>query len=121
MTYLQQGQGVTYQRAAAAVGEGGGRETIPFLPGTQYTWDVTSPVTATDVPLVTDSALSLIRVIPNPFVVYSSYQADVTQSRVLFTNLPPCLVLTTPADPTNLARASRRAAGKFVIIRGAFQ
>jgi hypothetical protein len=62
---------------------------LGFLSGTQFGFDVTAPVTGSAITAITDSALSLIRVVPNPFVIYSAYQANASDGRILFTNLPP--------------------------------
>jgi len=55
----------------------------------RYTFDVRGAVTGVAITAVTDSALRLIRVVPNPFVLYSAYQTSVEQPRLLFTNMPP--------------------------------
>jgi hypothetical protein len=54
-----------------------------------YTFDVTGAAAGSGITLVTDSALRTIRVVPNPFVLYSQYQTSVLESRILFTNVPP--------------------------------
>jgi len=61
---------------------------VGFRPTTEYAFDVSAAVTGDQITAVTDSALGLIRVVPNPFVIYSSYQTSVTNSMVAFTNLP---------------------------------
>jgi hypothetical protein len=58
-------------------------------PASEYAFDVVAPVTGDQITALTDSALSLIRVVPNPFVIFSQYQASVGESRILFTNVPP--------------------------------
>ena len=45
-------------------------------------------VTGDQITAVTDSALGLVRVVPNPFVIFSTYQTDITNSLLMFTNLP---------------------------------
>jgi hypothetical protein len=62
---------------------------IGFRPGTQFAFDVTAPITVENITAISDSALDLIRVVPNPFVVVSAYQTSASEGRVLFTNLPP--------------------------------
>lgn len=62
-------------------------------PAVELALDVVGPVSGDQITAVTDSALALVRVVPNPFVIFSQYQSSVAQSRVLFTNLPPRGVL----------------------------
>ncbi|MEX0690563.1 MAG: hypothetical protein WD934_09665 [Gemmatimonadales bacterium] len=63
---------------------------VGFAPGTQFVLDVTAPIAGEDITSVTDSALATIRVVPNPFVIFSQYQGtSASNSQVLFTNLPP--------------------------------
>jgi hypothetical protein len=60
-----------------------------FDPLSQYTFDLVGPVTGEDITQVTDSALRAIRVVPNPFVVFSQYQGtNAAESRIAFTGLP---------------------------------
>lgn len=59
-----------------------------FTPTTEYTFTVNAAVTGDQIAAVTDSALRLIKVVPNPFVIFSAYQSNVTSSRLLFTNVP---------------------------------
>jgi hypothetical protein len=60
----------------------------PFTATTEYAFSVTGAVSGAAITAVTDSSLGLIRVVPNPFVVFSAYQTSITNSRILFTNLP---------------------------------
>jgi hypothetical protein len=60
-----------------------------FSPTSLYDFDVVGPTTGVNITAVTDSALREVRVVPNPFVIYSAYQSSVAASRILFTNLPP--------------------------------
>jgi hypothetical protein len=59
-----------------------------FTPTTEYAFNVHAAVTGGQITAVTDSALGLIRVVPNPFVIFSTYQTDITNSLLMFTNLP---------------------------------
>ncbi len=61
---------------------------LGFTPTTEYAFTVNAAVTGDQITAITDSALALIRVVPNPFVIFSAYQANVTNSRLLFTNVP---------------------------------
>jgi hypothetical protein len=61
---------------------------VGLQPTTEYAFDLRGAVSGGAITAVTDSALSLIRVVPNPFVVYSSYQTNITNSAIMFTNLP---------------------------------
>jgi hypothetical protein len=61
---------------------------VGFTPTSEYAFDVSAAVTGSAITAVTDSALGLIRVVPNPFVVYSAYQTSITNSAIAFTNLP---------------------------------
>jgi hypothetical protein len=54
-----------------------------------FSFDITAAVVGSAITSVTDSALTLIRVVPNPFVLYSTYQTSQEQGRVVFTHLPP--------------------------------
>jgi hypothetical protein len=54
-----------------------------------WVFDLTAPLSASTIAEVTGSALARIRVVPNPFVIHSLYQTTATDSRLLFTNLPP--------------------------------
>jgi hypothetical protein len=58
-------------------------------PGQEYGFDLVAPVTGDQITALTDSALALIKVVPNPFVIFSQYQTSVGESRILFTNVPP--------------------------------
>jgi hypothetical protein len=62
---------------------------VGFQSGTQFGFDVTAPVTGSAITAISDSALNLIRVVPNPFVIFSAYQDNAADGRILFTNLPP--------------------------------
>jgi hypothetical protein len=60
-----------------------------FRPDSRFAFSVVAPVTGTAISAVTDSALALIRVVPNPFIVFSQYQGtDAGNSRIAFTGLP---------------------------------
>jgi hypothetical protein len=54
-----------------------------------FTFDVRAAVAGSAITAVTDSALRLIRVVPNPFVLYSSYQSSLEEPRLVFTHMPP--------------------------------
>jgi hypothetical protein len=60
----------------------------PFTATTEYGFNIIAPVTGEAITAITDSALALIRVVPNPFVIYSQYQTSANQGRLLFTNVP---------------------------------
>jgi hypothetical protein len=62
---------------------------VGFQSGTVFELDVTPPVTGGAITAINDSVLSLIRVVPNPYVIFSAYQANAADGQVLFTNLPP--------------------------------
>jgi len=62
---------------------------VGFTPTTEYRFDVIPAVTGAQITAVTDSALRLIRVVPNPFVLYSAYQSSVGEARLVFTHMPP--------------------------------
>jgi hypothetical protein len=59
-----------------------------FTPTGEYQFTVNAAVTGDQIAQVTDSALKLIKVVPNPFVIFSAYQSNVTDSRILFSNVP---------------------------------
>jgi hypothetical protein len=52
-------------------------------------FEVAPPVTGTAIPTITDSAMARIRVVPNPFMLFSTYQTSPNRSRLLFTHVPP--------------------------------
>jgi hypothetical protein len=56
--------------------------------GSGYTFDVTAPVTGSEITSVTRAQLDSIRVVPNPFVAFSTFQSSINESRVVFTHLP---------------------------------
>jgi hypothetical protein len=55
----------------------------------RYTYDMIGPVRGDAITSVTQTQLDSIRVVPNPYVVFSAYQPDMNTPRVLFTHLPP--------------------------------
>jgi hypothetical protein len=59
-----------------------------FTPASAYDFTVNAAVTGGQITAVTDSALKLVKVVPNPFVIFSAYQANVTNSILIFTNVP---------------------------------
>jgi hypothetical protein len=75
----------------------GDRTQFEYYSGLRPTGDflftVTGSVTGTAITSVTDSALALVRVVPNPYVVFSEYQSTFNDSRILFTNLPAVGIL----------------------------
>jgi hypothetical protein len=85
------------QQTAGATGynpmRDGDRTLFQYYAGlsaaSEYAFDVVAPVTGDQITALTDSALALIQVVPNPFVIFSQYQTSIGQSRVLFTNVPP--------------------------------
>lgn len=60
-----------------------------FTPSTVFDFDMVAPVTGSDIVSVTDSALATVRVVPNPFVVFSGFQTAIEEPRILWTNVPP--------------------------------
>jgi hypothetical protein len=66
---------------------------VGFNRDSRYDFTVTGPVTGTGITSVPRAQLDSIRVVPNPFVVFSQYQSEgeggIAESRVLFTHLPP--------------------------------
>jgi len=57
--------------------------------GSLLTFSITPPVTGAAVTAITADDLARIRVVPNPFVVFSEYQTDFATARILFTGVPP--------------------------------
>ena len=55
----------------------------------EYRFDVTPAVSGSAISLVTDSAMALVTVVPNPYVIFSQYQSSIQQGRLLFTGVPP--------------------------------
>jgi hypothetical protein len=54
-----------------------------------YVFNLTAPLTGTGITTVSRAQLDSIRVVPNPFVAFSTFQTTVAESRVVFTHLPP--------------------------------
>jgi hypothetical protein len=62
---------------------------VGFTDTDRYAFDLVAPVAGADITSVTEDDLSRVRVVPNPFVIFSQYQENATESRILFTNMPP--------------------------------
>lgn len=62
---------------------------VGFDRPSEYVFTVSAPVTGAAITSVSRARLDSIRVVPNPYVVFSAYQPDMNTSRVLFTHLPP--------------------------------
>jgi hypothetical protein len=60
-----------------------------LTPETQYAFTITETVRGNMVTEVTGEDLNEIRVVPNPYIVFSNYEQDNSQRRLLFTGLPP--------------------------------
>jgi hypothetical protein len=60
-----------------------------LTPQTQYAFTITATVQGSAVTEVTGEDLEGIRVVPNPYVVFSEYEQDPNDRRLLFTGLPP--------------------------------
>ena len=56
-------------------------------------FDVSAPVRGTAITSVTGAQLDSVRVVPNPFVIFSQYQSSMLEPRVLFTHMPPSGIL----------------------------
>jgi hypothetical protein len=61
---------------------------VGFNSSSEYAFDVNAATVDSAITAVTDSALDLIRVVPNPFVIFSQYQTTAAEGRLMFTNLP---------------------------------
>jgi hypothetical protein len=48
-----------------------------------------APVSGAAITAVTDSAVNMVRVVPNPFIVFSEYQVGLGNSQLLFAGVPP--------------------------------
>jgi hypothetical protein len=62
---------------------------VGFDPRDRWTFNLTPPVVGDDITSVTEEQLAGIRVVPNPFVVFSRYQTAIGDARILWTNVPP--------------------------------
>ncbi|MEK6767901.1 MAG: hypothetical protein AABY85_02810 [Gemmatimonadota bacterium] len=62
---------------------------VGFNRDSKFTFATSRPISGSDITSVTRAQLDSVRVVPNPFVVFSAYQTEVAESRVLFTHLPP--------------------------------
>lgn len=62
---------------------------VGFNTYSRYIFDVTPSMTGAQITTVSRAQLDSIRVVPNPFVVFSSFQSQIDESRVVFTHLPP--------------------------------
>ena len=61
---------------------------VGFTRTTEYGFTVNAATTGSAITAVTDSALRLIRAVPNPYVVFSQYQTTAAVGQLMFTNLP---------------------------------
>jgi hypothetical protein len=62
---------------------------VGFNRFSDYVFNLTAPLTGTGITTVTGAQLDSIRVVPNPFVAFSTFQTTVADSRVVFTHMPP--------------------------------
>lgn len=65
------------------------RYASPITPQTTYAYQVTETLRGSQVEEVTAEDLERIRVVPNPYVVFSTYEQQIADRRLLFTGLPP--------------------------------
>lgn len=62
---------------------------VGFTRDSRFSFTTSAPVTGTGITAVSAAQLDSVRVVPNPFVVFSAYQTTIGESRVLFTHMPP--------------------------------
>ena len=60
-----------------------------FTAATEIQFDVSAATAGDAIGTLMDSALAQIRVVPNPFVLYSLYQTSAEEPRIVFTHVPP--------------------------------
>jgi len=60
-----------------------------FTAATEIAFTITAARTGESITAVTESDLAGIRVVPNPFVLYSRYQTSLEEPRIVFTGVPP--------------------------------
>ena len=66
------------------------RTGIPLTSDREVRFDVTPAISGQRVAAVTRSQLDSVRVVPNPYVMYSSFeQSTANEQRIMFTHLPP--------------------------------
>lgn len=66
---------------------------IGFNRNSLLSFTVSAPVRGTAITAVTGAQLDSVRVVPNPFVIFSQYQSSMLEPRVLFTHMPPSGIL----------------------------
>ncbi|MCH7876582.1 MAG: hypothetical protein IH965_14975, partial [Gemmatimonadetes bacterium] len=66
---------------------------LGFQPDSRYEFEVVGPVAGGDITSIEAEDLERIRVVPNPFVLFSAYQTDPNDPRIIFTHVPPIGVL----------------------------
>lgn len=55
----------------------------------RFEFEVTPPISGTDIAPLNANSLDAVRVVPNPYIMYSVYEQESGTRRIMFTNLPP--------------------------------
>jgi hypothetical protein len=66
------------------------RYAVPYTSDREFAFTVTPTVTGTRIARVTKTQLDSVKVVPNPYILYSNYETSATnEQRIMFTHLPP--------------------------------
>ena len=66
------------------------RYAVPYTPEREFAFTVSPSITGTRITTVTKRQLDSVKVVPNPYILYSNFETAATnEQRVMFTHLPP--------------------------------
>ena len=66
------------------------RYAVPYTSDREYAFTVTPSITGTRIASVSARQLDSVKVVPNPYVLYSNFETSATnEQRIMFTHLPP--------------------------------
>jgi hypothetical protein len=70
------------------------RYAVPFTSDRDFAFTVLPVMAGTRITAVTKTQLDSVRVVPNPYILYSNYEQSATnEQRIMFTHLPPSGVI----------------------------
>ena len=66
------------------------RYAVPYTSDREFAFTVSPSITGNRIAKVTKAQLDSVKVVPNPYILYSNYETSTTnEQRVMFTHLPP--------------------------------
>ena len=66
------------------------RYAVPYSSEREFTFTVSPLVAGARISRITQAQLDSVKVVPNPYVMYSNYETNPTnEQRIMFTHLPP--------------------------------